>query len=1790
MPRRPPLIAVLTVLLSAGLAVSTSYNSPDVDGHIVVEPADWDADELAAEDPTDDCRYGGDTDLYDLYMTWSADSLYVGFRTDGGPGGFGNGLVVYLDTDAQNGITGATDFNDSDFYGRNITFSTMGVDVIVAGWDGGSTIPFEARDCTDVTSTVPIDEFFSQWNPGWREHEFAISWNGLYGLGHGVVPAGTRVRAVAATVGGDGSGAFDAVPTTSTEIETDPGYPWDAVTDLDLYAEVPVDANGDGIPDRGYPPQGRISGTVTLDEPGDLTTVATVTAYVGDVEYASAETPPGGGPYSVTSLAAGTYDLIATAPSYLSDSIEGVVVATDTTEVTGQDFVIQFVTGRIEGDVALTGGGPAVDVTVTAYDAVTGEIGGTGPFLVVGGTGPFSIGTLLDGPYEVVAEGKGYVEASVDTIVANGDTTEVGTMELPVVVATQYAFTDSLGNTILSSATTVSIPDDTLFYFAEAWLQPRDDDDRIAYWDETAQDSVLLTATRLDPAYPPNGTVVFADGDTVLLADSMITADMFDDARAEFLTANDAIEVLRVQASRDVQATRDAIVGVFEVGIKEPEPVRLELISDVDTLEVFEDVARIIGQLKDASDNDAKVQGVGVDMQALGVGGAFSVSSPETDANGRFGVDFGGLNAGVAYVTGIIDQSSAYANLPVDTLEMTLLPGDASTVVLSANPAALTDGGVSEITARVQDDWGNGVELAGLSVFLEAVPAGLVESLDSPIVTNAEGVATGELVVGSDYGMLEIAGSGGALTVESLFVPIDATIIATDEQAPESDPDHNSDPGADLTILRVANSADTLVVTHDFYSAWAGMHLAVVLETHANDTGASDDPFTFPIGYTHPYKPDYAFTYKYSDHAGEEYADLRRWNINAWQFYDFVGETWVSDWNEGVRAEGYVTKTDEKVAFRLPFAPLETAVGETVRVQGYIMQETAEGTKYNALDSVPHDATHDMLPDEGDWWETATDSVYLSNYAKALMLEEGFPPDLSDGLASPSPAQPGAFVTYTVDVGDGGGGVGDVFIDLSDIGGSSLVRMTDDGVFPDGTAGDFTYTAGDTLTRAASDGEHTLTVTARDAANIWPTALGILLDVDNPATALRSFEDDIGDDHGPNQLDDSDVPVTGLYYFYPTNFVFGPGSFDITGVDIFTDGDWIVFRTHLQDLVSHQEAGAADWGAPQPSAATCDNPNRTDLNLQKIDIYIDAVEGKGSTAGFPNRYVDVAPVDAWDYGISVEGWGKWFVVSNDSPSIAAWDLFKGDSDIRMCDDHVENYVDVAVDRELLGFEGDEIDEEEIRTAILKWDIIVCLSSHDGDSNDQNLGAIRWVNANTAEWQFGGGRDSEVGRDRDANIIDVAASPGFGHEPGRPQSEMLDYTTPDAEARFLNSKIACVVEASFAEDFSPPLISGFEGDPDLQHIPWRALLDAPAVFWTTIDDFSGVEVAEFHWQTLGDTATRVTEMVELADPYWAADLSREQITSETNVVDLVRTGPARVIVGEVYARDASSNENEIWAGPYELGVPEPWSDTQTFAEVDSLMTEGEDELFIFQDGTIIVLEPNSLPDVRGPIDLVLDPIANTQVDIDNIRSDMEYIGVTRDIWLETDQGTFTGLDYLSWLFVHYPPYEVRGLDENSFGLFRWNDTTDRWIMVGGNSNTSGRNILNFVDDFGRFGVFYWEQLDVGGSQGLSGVGVEPNPFSPNGDGLYEETRVTFWLGREADYVNVEFFDLTGRLVNRLEFQLASTDTGRTPMQIVWDGTDENGNVVPYGIYIMRLEAKFKTAPIYERVNRPVVVIK
>ena len=193
------------------------------------------------------------------------------------------------------------------------------------------------------------------------------------------------------------------------------------------------------------------------------------------------------------------------------------------------------------------------------------------------------------------------------------------------------------------------------------------------------------------------------------------------------------------------------------------------------------------------------------------------------------------------------------------------------------------------------------------------------------------------------------------------------------------------------------------------------------------------------------------------------------------------------------------------------------------------------------------------------------------------------------------------------------------------------------------------------------------------------------------------------------------------------------------------------------------------------------------------------------------------------------------------------------------------------------------------------------------------------------------------------------------------------------------------------------------------------------------------------------------------------------------------------------------------------------------------------------------------------------------------------------WSNETEEVLARFDQPISLSLHYPTY-LGEMDENKIALFRFNEVTERWISIFGAVNQLGNAVTAEVDATGSYALFSDSRLSYNMSEGLSGVKVEPNPFSPNGDGIYDETHISFFLSREADWVTIEIFDISGEDVRTITWQQGLTSVGRNAFDIVWDGKDDNGQVVPYGIYILRVEVRFKVAPYNERQNIAVAVIR
>jgi len=107
----------------------------------------------------------------------------------------------------------------------------------------------------------------------------------------------------------------------------------------------------------------------------------------------------------------------------------------------------------------------------------------------------------------------------------------------------------------------------------------------------------------------------------------------------------------------------------------------------------------------------------------------------------------------------------------------------------------------------------------------------------------------------------------------------------------------------------------------------------------------------------------------------------------------------------------------------------------------------------------------------------------------------------------------------------------------------------------------------------------------------------------------------------------------------------------------------------------------------------------------------------------------------------------------------------------------------------------------------------------------------------------------------------------------------------------------------------------------------------------------------------------------------------------------------------------------------------------------------------------------------------------------------------------------------------------------------------------------------------------------GSEALSKLNLEPPAFSPNGDGVNDVLRI------EAELLNVvgdvpirvDLFDLGGRRVLRVLDGVAASGLYTRD----WNGRDEQGELVPPGIYMVRVE--LDTDGGIETINRVVAVV-
>ena len=662
-----------------------------------------------------------------------------------------------------------------------------------------------------------------------------------------------------------------------------------------------------------------------------------------------------------------------------------------------------------------------------------------------------------------------------------------------------------------------------------------------------------------------------------------------------------------------------------------------------------------------------------------------------------------------------------------------------------------------------------------------------------------------------------------------------------------------------------------------------------------------------------------------------------------------------------------------------------------------------------------------------------------------------------------------------------------------------------------------------------------------------PVELNITLE---QAGVVREVYDSTGDDYGPG------------WYLYPTEQVFVDGAFDIKYVKIRDLTSECAYQFEI-GVVKIPDSSVVWW-----------SPFFPPMNLEKIDIYIDC-HSDGARVALPNRNADFAATDAWDFAISIDGWWKGILASNGQ------DIFSNfTQDVSSLDfetDTTNNRIFITVPKTAFVDNLGQADTSQFD----RWDFLVLMLGHDGEGVE----GVRSVNAGTNnQWQFNGGADGDI----DPNIIDIVAMPGldqFGNpkEQGRTQERMLDYTI----------ETPVVLESHRSYDISPPSID-YEIPSSIEHL---SKTDGVYIEVNIEDDVS-VKSAKLLWRNIGETdwQTQVNLGFRELTNSFVGDIPHNSLNSDSFEFYFEAEDQSGNIAYEPQDY-ADTAEPVAPLYPYSTVSPVPTRVVPPITEIDTVNYRIATNTFAdtmtekFPDGTILQIDRSN---VSTGIDTIIISYANWDIP-DNYEfksPDIENRVQFRMLNIYSDNGLspFDSPQFLSFHYFENSDSQFDSDDENNFVIAKLNSQTDVWISQGGANDIHSNSIeLNFnIDTFTIFGLFESKTLKYS-DEPISGVDISPNPFSPNGDGICDETNITLILNYDGN-VDMDIFDINGESVRTLarNYQVWC---GRNE-NIIWDGKNDDDYNCSMGIYLLSVRFKyvFEGNERYDRKNVALVIIK
>jgi hypothetical protein len=225
--------------LTAADALPVFYGPPTlitIDGEI--DHQEWISCQLAVDDPDNDSSWSVLNELQTLYLTVDETYLYLGL--EGRVENF-NGWLIHLDADYGAG-TGEWDLSELPSWDKNavFTYPGTGIDFLYGSWAGANGNFYSIDGPTSMTELSDLGVILSsdQGAP-WPGSELAIPWDLLYGLGEDALPVGATLGFSAAVASGTELGG-DVMPSNLSA----------ALPTVDNLALIPLDVDGDGVPDK----------------------------------------------------------------------------------------------------------------------------------------------------------------------------------------------------------------------------------------------------------------------------------------------------------------------------------------------------------------------------------------------------------------------------------------------------------------------------------------------------------------------------------------------------------------------------------------------------------------------------------------------------------------------------------------------------------------------------------------------------------------------------------------------------------------------------------------------------------------------------------------------------------------------------------------------------------------------------------------------------------------------------------------------------------------------------------------------------------------------------------------------------------------------------------------------------------------------------------------------------------------------------------------------------------------------------------------------------------------------------------------------------------------------------------------------------------------------------------------------------------------------------------------------------------------------------------------------------